>query len=240
MFYTPPSLFDPPTYPRKKLPLAGSPPEQAQSQSQPEPTARVPYRPAEQASPRPPGNTIPLIFRALAHPSLRRPIAAAAASSDSFPALQSQTQPASAPAPFQSPEQPPQTPPSSSAATQSTEENLKAAAPESTYRDQSLTASAAPGQQLSTKPTDATPQSPSQPPSTPAPAHSPAPPQQTPHTPSPAPQSTEEAPKVSAALKEAAAPQSPNTPAPPAPQSPSQSTTPPAPSPVDLFDAPAI
>ena len=42
MFDTPPSLFDPPAYPRKKLPLAGSPPEQAQSQPQPEPTARPP------------------------------------------------------------------------------------------------------------------------------------------------------------------------------------------------------
>ncbi len=109
MFYTPPSLFDPPTYPRKKLPLAGSAPEQAQSQSQPQPTAKVPYRPTEQASPR------PRILSPLPDPSQRRPIAAPAAPPSVDPAPQIPSQPPTQTAPSL----PPQPRPTAAPASQS-------------------------------------------------------------------------------------------------------------------------
>ena len=191
MFYTPPSLFDPPTYPRKKLPLAGSPPEQALPQ--PQPPVRVPYRPLEQATPR------PRILSPLPDPSQRQPIAAPAAPPSAAPAPQIPSLPAgSTPAPSQPL---PLTPPTATPATQSTGAAPKVAP---TFRNQSPTT--APGPQPTPKPTAPAPQSPSLPPAQPPTPPAPSQPPQPRPSATPAPQTTEEEdPRVVAALKEAGA-----------------------------------
>jgi len=193
MFDISKSIFDLPTYLRKKQPLAGSPPEQALPQ--PQPPVRVPYRPLEQATPR------PRILSPLPDPSQRRPIAAPAAPPSPAPAPQIPSPPPTPTALSQPPAQPQQTPPTAGPATQSTGAAPKVAP---TFRNQSPTT--APSPKPTTKPTAPAPQSPTlptaQPPTPPAPSQ---PPQPRP-TATQAPQNTEEEePKVVAAIKEAEA-----------------------------------